>query len=299
VALDDEPVGSHRRLLAVGGLMLDRPDLLGAADDALENALWLLGPDALTAPRSTPSVPSQAFVESGLFVLRDPDAVMVVDAGEVGMNGIGGHGHNDVLSFDLWANGAPLLSDSGTYTYSADAAARQLLRATAAHNTVRLDQTEIARLGEGSWLWRIEDDAHPLVHEWRTDAEFDVLDAEHDGYRVLGVSHRRCIRFDKRRRSFLIQDQLIGSGEHLVELFFHPAVPIAEVDGLRVRLRAPHGDCWLSPVEYPPGLRLEQEPGWLSRGYGLREPATVLVYRAQLRLPLALRTRLSLVEAQP
>ncbi len=133
-------------------------------------------------------MPSQAFVESGLYVLRDPDAVMVVDAGEVGMNGIGGHGHNDVLSFDLWANGAPLLADSGTYTYSADAAARQSLRATAAHNSVRVDRTEIARLGEGRWLWRIEDDAHPLVHEWRTEAEFDVLDAEHDGYRVLGVT---------------------------------------------------------------------------------------------------------------
>ena len=50
--------------------------------------------------------------------MRSPDAVMVVDAGEVGMRGIGGHGHNDVLSFDLWAAGAPLLVDSGTYTYS-------------------------------------------------------------------------------------------------------------------------------------------------------------------------------------
>ncbi len=97
---------------------------------------------------------------------------------------------------------------------------------------------------------------------------------------------------------FLIQDQLIGSGEHLVELFFHPAVPIAAVDGLRVRLQAPHGDCWVLPVDAPPGLRLEQQPGWLSRGYGLREPATVLVYRAQLRLPVTLRTRLDLVEAR-
>jgi uncharacterized heparinase superfamily protein len=295
VGLDDEPAGSHRRHLAVGGLLLDRPDLLGAADAALENALWLLGPDALTAPRSKEPVLSQAFVDSGLYVLREPDAVMVVDAGEVGMNGIGGHGHNDVLSFDLWANGAPLFSDSGTYTYSADASARQLLRATAAHNTVRVDRTEIARLGEGAWLWRIEDDAHPLVHEWRSDDDFDVLDAEHDGYRGLGVIHRRCIRFDKRRRAFLIQDQLIGSGAHLVELFFHPAVPIA-LDGLRVRLSAPHGDCWLAPIDPPPGLQLEQQSGWLSRGYGLREPANVLVYRAQLRLPVTLRTRVDMGE---
>ena len=46
--------------------------------------------------------------------MRAPDTVMVIDAGEVGMRGIGGHGHDDVLSFDLWAAGAPLLVDSGT-----------------------------------------------------------------------------------------------------------------------------------------------------------------------------------------
>jgi Heparinase II/III-like protein/Heparinase II/III N-terminus len=288
--LDDEPVGDHRRHLAVGGVLLDRPDLLGAAGDAVETALWLLGPAVLSAPRATPQPGSRAFPDGGFYVLRDRDAVMVVDAGEVGMNGIGGHGHNDMLSFDLWAGGGPLLADSGTYTYSADARARQLFRATAAHNTVRVDETEIARLGQGAWLWRIEDDAHPLVHTWRSDAEHDLLDAEHDGYARLGVRHRRRVLFDKRRRTWRIQDLVVGTGEHLVESFLHPAVPIEEVDGLRVRLRAAHGDWWIEQAEPPTGLRLERRPGWLSRAYGHRAPATVLVYVVRTALPVTLTT---------
>src|SRR4029077_17848454 len=36
--IDDEPVGSHRRHLAVGGAMFDRPDLLAAAGGAVGGA---------------------------------------------------------------------------------------------------------------------------------------------------------------------------------------------------------------------------------------------------------------------
>src|SRR5205823_11835762 len=49
--LDDEPVGSHRRHLAVGGALFARPDLLAAAGDAVETAAWLCGPQVLDMPR--------------------------------------------------------------------------------------------------------------------------------------------------------------------------------------------------------------------------------------------------------
>lgn len=301
--LDDEPVGSHRRHLAVGGALLERGDMLAVAGDAVETAVWLLGPAVLSAPRAPSATPSRAFPDGGFYVMRAGDdplatggpAVMLIDAGEAGMNGIGGHGHNDVLSFDLWAAGAPLLSDSGTYTYTADPALRQQLRATAAHNTVRVDGLEVARLGQGSWLWRIENDALPTVHRWDATPKRDVLDAEHAGYARIGVTHRRTICFDKRRRLWLIRDALEGHGERAVELFFHPACPIAEQAGLAVRLRAPQADCWIAPLDPPTGLVLQQESGWLSRGYGHREPAIVLVYRARLHLPVVITTAIALV----
>jgi glycosyltransferase involved in cell wall biosynthesis len=291
-SIDDEPVGSHQRHLAVGAAMFDRADWLAAAGQAVETATWLLGPDVLTRPRAHAEIPSTAFAEGGFYVLRATDTVMVVDVGEVGMRGIGGHGHNDVLSFDLWAAGAPLLSDSGTYTYSADPAARQVLRSTSAHNTLRVDGQETSRLGSGRWLWQISNDAHPRVLEWSSDEQRDVLVAEHDGYRRLPepVLHRRRIEFDKQHLTWEIVDEAEGTGEHLIELFFHPAVaPVIEDEC--VRLRAPRGELILAA---PLGTTLRQESGWISRGYGLREAATVLVYAVRATLPLRLTTRLVL-----
>src|SRR5205823_9596629 len=274
--LDEEPVGSHRRHLAVGGAMYARADLLGAAGDALDTAVWLCGPPVLSLNRDPEHIGSKPFPDGGFYVMRASDAVMVIDAGEIGMRGIGGHGHNDVLSFDLWGAGAPLLVDSGTYTYPADPRARQALRSTAAHNTLRVDGEETSRLGGDRWLWLIENDAHAFDVSWRTDAQRDVFQGSHDGYRRLSapVDHTRRISFDKPRTWWCIDDTLAGRGEHLAELFFHPAVPFDLQDGL-VCLHAPRADLWLFP---PEATTLRTEPGWISHGYGLRRPATVLVY---------------------
>jgi hypothetical protein len=59
-----------------------------------------------------------------------------------------------------------------------------------------------------------------------------------------------------------------------------------------VLLRAPRADLWLFP---PANCTFRQENGWISRGYGLREPAPVLVYAVRASVPLALRTDLVLV----
>jgi uncharacterized heparinase superfamily protein len=291
--LDEEPVGSHQRHLAVGGALFERPELVAAAGDAVETAAWLCGPRVLDMPRYQRQESSRAFSRGGFYVMRAPDIVMTIDAGEVGMRGIGGHGHNDVLSFDLWAAGAPILVDSGTFTYTADPAARQLLRSTAAHNALRVDGEETSRLGGDRWLWLIENDAHPRNVQWQSDAERDVFVGSHDGYRRLAqpVDHTRQISFNKQKTVWRIEDTISGGGEHLLELFFHPGVPMEIADDA-VRLRAPRGDLWLFP---PEATAQRQEHGWISRGYGLRQAAPVLVYAVRAHVPLTLRTDLVLV----
>ena len=292
--LDEEPIGSHRRHLAVGAAMFGRGDLLAAADDAVEAAVWLCGPGVLGLAKDATEQPSTAFPQGGFYVMRSHQAVTVIDAAEVGMRGIGGHGHNDVLSFDLWAAGAPVLVDSGTFTYTADLPARQAMRSTAAHNALRIDGEETSRLGGERWVWLIENDAHPFGLSWQSDAERDVFQGSHDGYRRLTspVDHTRRITFDKRRTWWRIDDVLTGRGEHLAELFFHPAVPLdVHQDGL-VCLHAPCADLWMFP---PEATALRTEPGWISQGYGLRQPATVLVYAVRATVPLQLRTDLMLV----
>ena len=78
--IDAEPVGSHRRHLAVGGAMYARPDLLGAAGDAVETAMWLCGSQVLDLPREVREQRSRAFASGGFYIMRAPDAVLVLDA---------------------------------------------------------------------------------------------------------------------------------------------------------------------------------------------------------------------------
>src|SRR5207302_519851 len=78
--LDDEPVGSHQRHLAVGGALLERPELLAAAGDAIETAVWLCGPGVLGQARQVTEVGSTPFAGGGFYVMRAPDIAMTIDA---------------------------------------------------------------------------------------------------------------------------------------------------------------------------------------------------------------------------
>ena len=152
-----------------------------------------------------------------------PTRVMVVDAAEVGMRGIGGHGHNDVLSFDLWAAGAPLLVDSGTYTYSRRSRRPSGAAPTAAHNALRVDGQETSRLGgEPLAVADRKRRAADGVTWSGPRPRPDVLAAEHDGYRRLPqpVVQRRRIHLRQAARIWRIDDELDGSGEHLIEVYF-------------------------------------------------------------------------------
>jgi uncharacterized heparinase superfamily protein len=156
-----------------------------------------------------------------------------------------------------------------------------------------VDSQNSSRLGTGRWLWLIENDAHPSVAMWQSTADCDVLEASHDGYARLPhpVLHTRRITLDKRKPALVIEDRLTGQGEHLVELFLHPAVWFEHIDNA-VRLEAPNTDVWLLP---PDGTTLREETGWISRGYGLKETATVLVYSLRGHVPVHLRTDIVLV----
>ena len=77
----------------------------------------MLGPEGhrrfAAIPTHDRPVSSKAFDAGGVFVLRNRAAHIVIDCAEVGMRGRGGHGHNDILSFELWMNGTNWVTDCG------------------------------------------------------------------------------------------------------------------------------------------------------------------------------------------
>ena len=94
-------------------------------------------------------------------MLRTDRAHVIVDCGEVGMHGRGGHGHNDITSLELWLDGMNLVTDCGAYLYTASREWRNRFRSTAFHNVVQVDGEELNRLISPDHLWQLRDDARP------------------------------------------------------------------------------------------------------------------------------------------
>ncbi len=197
------------------------------------------------------------------------EAHLFVDAGDIGMRGRGGHGHNDLFSFELWYKGSSLIVDSGTYTYTGDTYLRNEFRRTRAHNTIVVDNTEIA---DFTGLWTIRaDETQPRILTWITGADRDVLEAEHSAYLSLPsrIIHRRKLDFQKSPFLLTIADRLEGSGSHLIESFLHfapgvsvelagPQKAIARIETVRYIVSVSRGEMSVAET-------------WYSRSYGVKE----------------------------
>ena len=235
---------------------------------------------------------SQAFPEAGIYVMRHGDCHLVCDCGPNGQRGLGGHAHNDTLSFELYA-GRPWIVDPGTYSYTGNLSDYDWFRSTAAHNTLVVDGEEQARFDRQE-PFLLAPDARPTVHRWSTTHAFDLLDAEHAGYDrfPLPVTHRRQIMFDKQRRLWIARDIISGRGLHRLDWYFHfSAPPTAVRTAPKATILASSnvsGGLVLAPIEGPmPRLTLDE--GWVSSRYGSRDRAAVAHFSLnEVTLPITL-----------
>lgn len=96
--------------------------------------------------------------------------------------------HADQLHLDLWWQGTNIALDPGTYLYNADPPWDNPLAATEYHNTVTVNnQDQMTRASRFMFL------------DWSCGRVVEKSDsrmvAEHNGYRKLGVTHRRTVSF--------------------------------------------------------------------------------------------------------
>lgn len=90
-------------------------------------------------PDLPPFADHVAYPGMGLYLYRHGRLTTIVRCGEVGQNGHGGHAHDDQLTFVLYADGEPVVIDSGTGEYTADVELRNWFRSAATHNAPRSD----------------------------------------------------------------------------------------------------------------------------------------------------------------
>jgi len=307
--------GDFRPLLRLGSCVLDRPTALlpGPWDEA---ALWLCGKS--TKSECEPAYCTPAYTVSsstGYHRVGTANSWALVRAGRYTRRPF----QADQLHVDLWWHGLNLARDAGTYLYNGEPPWNNGLAGTAVHNTVMVDRrSQMRRAGRFLWLdwaqasgrsFSTPPSASPSASRSKTSADFpNCFEGEHDGYRRLGVKHRRmvqCVTED----AWVVVDDLLGAGKH--ELRLHWLLP-----DLSFAAMAASPFCAVFSAEEKrfrwtvfsssPGSAAiirggtkvagnivggnEELLGWESPTYGERCPAISLLHRVEAPLPVRIVT---------
>jgi hypothetical protein len=182
------------------------PSLLGLAAVTLNepcqwesrDAMWFEDARAKTAriSRGADHGPqTHVLANSGIGIARRNGTAALLFAVPNGIGGMGSHAHNDKLSVVVRLFGSVLLCDSGTFTYTRDAASRNQFRSTAAHNTIVVDAQEQNRIdGRPIALFSLSNDAKVSRITCGASEKSLLLTASHSGYERLGVRHTRKVK---------------------------------------------------------------------------------------------------------
>jgi len=288
----DRPANDFRATLGVGAVLFERADYKFVAGDAVEDALWLLGPaekeqaplpdlfsfDQIVA--TEPEKQSVAFPAGGYYVMRDGwtsnSNYLLFDCGPHGTDNCG-HAHADALSFELAVNGRTVLIDPGTYTYTGSKEMRDWFRSSAAHNTLTVDN-ESSSVSDGPFSWKTI--ARSECSSWITEESFDYVVASHDGFTRLSepVKYTRSILFIK-NGYWVIRDVLQTSGEHQLKARFHldPRFTSLDTKDNRVRILREKDDTPVLQISaFARNIEWGKENGWISECYGEKKEASVL-----------------------
>jgi uncharacterized heparinase superfamily protein len=288
-----QAMNDHRYLLSTTAVRFGRGDFKTAAGQFWDESFWLLGPDGARASDRLPGAAalhhSAAFPDGGYYVLRNASTHVFVDCGEVGMRGRGGHGHNDTLSFELFMNGAGVITDCGAFVYTASREWRNKFRSTAFHNTIQIDDQEVNRFVEADALWQLHYDAVPADVRWNLSGPGGYWQGSHTGYQRMTPpsTPARAMWLAPDRPLLAVRDRVEGTSTHRVTWRWHldPSCE-ASFEGSDCRISTPNGVLWMLPAGMPPAsFRLED--GWVSASYGVKTPTKVIVLDVRAALPVS------------
>lgn len=245
-----------------------------------------------------PEQTSKAFPYTGLYCMRsdwtENARYLLFDGGLFGS----AHGHEDKLSFEVFAYGSPFIVEAGTYTYVYNRWHRYF-ESSFAHNTIIVDgKSQLRQPYKDAWATEPHQE---LPNTWMSTEHFDYVESTYDdGYGNLkeevtrDVTHIRRILFVK-PDYWILWDVLEGRGEHTFEQRFH-FVPL-ELTFLENKATLTQNSDAANVLLYPleaDELSVDkiigsEEPigGWYSPKYGVKMAAPTVIYTKQAQVPTA------------
>ena len=304
------PMGDYadfRSTVQAAGMAFEgRPGLVPGVWDELSERLGLRVVIRAGGPiidQQTPAA-GEFYRDSSGAILRNAQTWVGLRAGHFTHR----PGQSDQMHVDLWWHGQPVTLDAGTYRYSADAPWDNGLAGGLVHNSVTVDGKEpMTRAGRFLWL------------DWDQAAIGTCIPsemvAEREGYRKLGVRHRRSVKLVENGLWKITDDfSPVGrnSGPHLYTLhWLFPDWPY-QLNGNLLSLDSPNGSIQVSvDCSAPDQPQLHQQLiragllqigegdfpavlGWWSPNYNQKLPALSLRGSFLGRFPARLTTFIAL-----
>jgi hypothetical protein len=235
--------------------------------DFHQELFWIYG--AKTANRTCQQSSKQVnkhlvlFPISKVVVYKDEELYLIVSAISNGVSRMGGHTHNDKLSFELQYKGMDFFVDPGTGAYTSFKEIRNSFRSTSLHNTVVVNKLEQSVISIDSPF--VIDNRSLKTHlEIKEENENQTIIAgKHNGYfKRLKTEHIREYKIDK-DKLITVVDHFTGQIEHLQWNFvLSPIVEIQRVSENEVILS--NGGC---AIKFTSPFPVQIISGMYSKGY--------------------------------
>lgn len=223
-------------------------------------------------------------------------------------------GHADQLHVDIWRDGRNLALDPGAYRYNAPPPWDNALRQAQVHNTVTIDHLDqMQAAGRFLYLHRAQAE---VLQVGETS-----LTAQHNGYRTLGLIHRRTLSAEP--NGWRVIDEVLfaslrharrsaGRPRHVAVQWLFPDAAW-RLDGQVVRLDTPTGVVSVTlACDWPAALQIVRagvslfgsphvQPiwGWYSPTYSVKIPGLCLRWVVQAPPPLTLVSHITLEGLSP
>ncbi len=160
--------------------------------------------------KGTAQQTSQQYPDAGYYILHSEEVYALMLCGPIGTWGLGGHTHDDRLSFVLTLGGRPFLTDPGNYAYTASLSLRDKTRSALEHNTLVLGKEPHNRKSPNSIWWGSLEETKCQCTLWDVDKDVMTFEGIHHAYQRLkqNIIHRRRMVIDAGNQTGVLTDVL-------------------------------------------------------------------------------------------
>lgn len=280
-------LNDHRYLIGMVGIAFNDDFLLTHFNGSKEELFWLFGEDKIKSiVNSDLEIGSIAFKDGGFYIMRDTKNHIFIDCGPIGLAGRGGHGHNDLLSFEAVLDNEHIITDSGQYLYTSDYAERNNFRSTAYHNTPQIEDEEINRFIRWDYLWNLHNDAQHNVIKWESNSQRTYFQGSHNGYERLKnvVKINRSFSLQHDKSELIITDTIISRDTCNISIpfFLTTSSKIVETKDNEVLL-SNNNKLFLLTCKSKDKFEIIILNARISKSYGTYQDSKKIVFKSQIK----------------